>query len=76
MVWLIVAAVIMIASLVTTHFVPDRFRWRKIALLVIGILGAVWSFAQGYRNLERVAVFQAKLVSVEEQLMARNSQAI
>jgi len=50
---LIVAGVITLVSLITNYFVPERFRWRKIALLTIGILGVIWSFAQGYMSYQK-----------------------
>jgi hypothetical protein len=63
MVSLTIAAVITLVSLVTSHFLPDRFRGRKIVLLVIGIVGAAWSFAQGYWSLERVVDLQQKIAA-------------
>jgi drug/metabolite transporter (DMT)-like permease len=47
---LIFAAVITLVSLITNYFVPDRFQWRKIALLIIEILGIIWTFSQGYKG--------------------------
>src|ERR1051326_7259128 len=49
----------------TSYLLPDRFRWRKITLLVIGIAGSIWSFLQGYANLRRVAYLETKVGSVE-----------
>jgi hypothetical protein len=63
---LIVAAVITLVSLVTSHFLPDRFRWRKILLLVVGIVGAALSFSQGYSNLERADGLQHELGTLEQ----------
>jgi hypothetical protein len=58
---LIVAAVVSLVSLVTSLFLPDRFRSRKTVLLVVGIVGASVRFAQGYRNSERADDLQNKL---------------
>jgi hypothetical protein len=71
MVSLIIAAVITLVSLVTSHFLPDRFRGRKIVLLVIGMVGAAWSFAQGYRSLERVADLHKELGTLQQKIAAR-----
>ena len=58
---LVIAALITLVSLVSSQFLPDRFRLRKVVALVIGILGAAWSFAQGYWSLERGADLDAQL---------------
>jgi hypothetical protein len=69
---LIVAGVITLVSLVTNYFVPERFRWRKIALLIIGILGVIWSFAQGYISHQDVLHLRTKVTDLEAQQIPRN----
>ena len=72
MAWLIVAAVITLVSLITSYFVPERFRWRKIALLIIGILGVIWSFTQGYISHQDVLQLRTKVTDLEAQQIPRH----
>ena len=62
---IIVGAVLTVISLVTSYFLTDRSRWRQFVLLV-GIVGAALSFAQGYRNLERAVDLQQELGALSE----------
>jgi hypothetical protein len=69
---LIVAGVITLVSLITNYFFPERFRWRKIALLTIGILGVIWSFAQGYMSYQNVLQLRKKVTDLEAQQITRH----
>jgi hypothetical protein len=69
---LILAAVITVGSLVTNYFVPERFRWRRIALLIIGILGVIWTFGQGYIAHQNVSQLRTKVTDLEARQIARH----
>jgi hypothetical protein len=45
-------------SLVINSFLPDRFRWRKTAILILGLLGLGGSFIQGYWGIEKMTALQ------------------
>jgi hypothetical protein len=47
-------------SLVTNYFLPDRFHWRKTALLIVGLLGLGGSVIQGYRGIGKMTSLQQR----------------
>ena len=69
---LILAALITLASLITNSFVPERYRWRKITVLIIGILGVIWTFKQGYFSHQDAVQLQAKVNDLEARQIARH----
>src|SRR5215510_12709661 len=57
---IIVGAILTFASVVISYFLTNRSPWRKI-VLIVGIVGALLTCVQGWRNLKRADHFQRQL---------------